>query len=194
MARQRKAASVRSLILIGQFNDVVHSFVLNPHRKYTVGRSSASDIVVRHPSVSRTHAELTLSELAIAIKDLASRNGTFVENSRVTQGKAAGGQRIRFGDVSFLVAAVCGSEDEGSEIPTELCSLPPQTADQFVAMSKLSPAQVRVFDLLVQGFSEKELAARLSLSANTVHHHISAIYRALSVCSRAEFMVRAQAK
>jgi len=194
MARRSEAVRVGCLILLGQVNSSVHSFRLIPRRKYAVGRSSSSDFVVRHPSVSRSHAELSVSDFGIAIKDLGSRNGTYIESSRVVEGKAVPGQRLRFGDVSFLVTALSGALEEGSADPTDLGANSRRPADHFPDISKLTPAQARVFDLLLQGFSEKELAYRLGLSANTVHHHVSAIYRAMCVSSRAEFMARAQLK
>jgi DNA-binding NarL/FixJ family response regulator len=52
----------------------------------------------------------------------------------------------------------------------------------------LSPAQWRVFELLVEGFGEKQIATRLQLSHHTVHNHVRGIYTRYSVHSRAEFL------
>jgi len=124
------------------------------------------------------------------ITDLGSRNGTFVENERIAKAVAVPGQRIRFGDVSFLLAALGDEHSCDSEVPTNACVAADARADAHRLTVNLTPAQARVLDLLVQGVSEKELAAHLRLSTNTVHHHIGAIYRAMSVTSRAEFMVK----
>jgi DNA-binding NarL/FixJ family response regulator len=52
----------------------------------------------------------------------------------------------------------------------------------------LSEAQQRVFVLLVQGLSEKDIAGQLSLSPNTIHTHVRAIYRTFRVRSRAQLL------
>jgi DNA-binding CsgD family transcriptional regulator len=52
----------------------------------------------------------------------------------------------------------------------------------------LSPRRRQVLDLLLQGRSEKEVAAALDLSPATVHEYVGGIYRHLSVNSRAELM------
>ncbi len=178
------------LILVGQFNGEVQSFALKAKKKYIVGRLSLSDIVVSHPSVSRRHAELRASAGGVMITDLGSRNGTFVENERIAKAGAVPGQRLRFGDVSFLLAASGNGDSCNSEVPTNACAAADARAGAHCLAVNLTPAQARVLDLLVQGVSEKELAAHLRLSANTVHHHIGAIYRAMGVASRAEFMVK----
>ena len=48
--------------------------------------------------------------------------------------------------------------------------------------------QTRVFDLLAQGLTEKEVAAELHVTGNTVHGHAKAIYKVLSVSTRGELV------
>lgn len=48
-----------------------------------IGRSSASDVVVEYPDVSRQHASLILAEDGYYLKDLRSTNGTYVNGERV---------------------------------------------------------------------------------------------------------------
>lgn len=56
------------------------------------------------------------------------------------------------------------------------------------AVPRLSPALVRTLTLLLQGASEKQIAARNELSRHTVHDHVKAIYRRWGVNSRAELL------
>ena len=49
--------------------------VLGPGRN-VLGREGANDFLVLHPSVSRHHCEVWLTEEAVMVRDLHSRNGT----------------------------------------------------------------------------------------------------------------------
>jgi len=55
-------------------------------------------------------------------------------------------------------------------------------------LSVLTPAQHRVYELLLHGLIEKEVATRLKISVHTVHDHTKAIYKALSVSTRGELI------
>lgn len=68
-----------------------------------IGRDSANDIVIRHPTVSGRHAKVTvLDDHQIWIEDLGSRNGTFVGNPPQSVSKA----RINLDDTITLGDAV----------------------------------------------------------------------------------------
>jgi DNA-binding NarL/FixJ family response regulator len=86
------------------------------------------------------------------------------------------GQRVRFGEVSFVLATVVGAEEVNSKAPTANTGSRPMTE---IAKPSLTPGRARVSDLLVLGMSEKEIAQRLELSTSTIHHHVGAIYRAM---------------
>jgi DNA-binding NarL/FixJ family response regulator len=50
----------------------------------------------------------------------------------------------------------------------------------------LTPRELQIADLVAQGYSNVNVAARLALSANTVGVHVRKIYRKLGVHSRVE--------
>ncbi len=52
----------------------------------------------------------------------------------------------------------------------------------------LSPRQGAVLDRLLTGQSEKEIAASLGLTVNTVHGYVKEVFRHLRVHSRHELM------
>ena len=54
----------------------------------------------------------------------------------------------------------------------------------------LHPRQRQVLHCLMHGFSEKETATAMGSSINTVHCHVTAIYRHFAVRSRAELLAR----
>ena len=54
----------------------------------------------------------------------------------------------------------------------------------------LSPRQRQTLQLLLAGNSEKEIAAQMGLSHNTVHHYVKALHRHFGVSSRSELLAR----
>lgn len=60
-------------------------FRLVPGQNVTIGRSPTNHIVVRDDRCSRNHAELFFSEGHWVLRDLGSRNGTYVAGQRITQ-------------------------------------------------------------------------------------------------------------
>ena len=51
----------------------------------TIVLKADNEIVIDHPSVSAYHAELRLHGQKLAIKDLNSQNGTFVNDEKITE-------------------------------------------------------------------------------------------------------------
>jgi DNA-binding CsgD family transcriptional regulator len=54
----------------------------------------------------------------------------------------------------------------------------------------LPPRQRQILRLLLSGLGEKQIATRLDLSRNTVHHHVKALYRHFHVTTRSELLAR----
>ena len=55
---------------------------------------------------------------------------------------------------------------------------------------RLTDRQRQTLQLLLAGHSEKEVAAHLGVSPNTVHHYVKAIHRHFRVSSRSELLAR----
>lgn len=68
-----------------------------------VGRRDDCDIRVPLLGVSRRHCELVRNGQAIRVKDLASSNGTFVNDQRVTETILSPGDRLTVGPITFTV-------------------------------------------------------------------------------------------
>ncbi|EMY35860.1 adenylate cyclase [Arthrobacter crystallopoietes BAB-32] len=88
----------------------------------TVGRSGSNDLVLADPSVSRTHAAITVNDGAVYIKDLGSTVGTTVNGKPLI-----GSKRLRSGDV--LAFAGARYEFEGADGATEATTALPVTRD-----------------------------------------------------------------
>jgi hypothetical protein len=68
-----------------------------------VGRHWACDIVLDDPTVSRRHAQLTFRDGAWLIRDLASKNGTFLNGASVIRASLRSGDLVAFGGQRILI-------------------------------------------------------------------------------------------
>ena len=82
----------------------------------TVGRSPVARICIGDESISRRHCEFTLdSQGALAVRDLGSMNGTYVDERRITKAVLKPGDRVRIGALTLRVE---WTDDEALETPT----------------------------------------------------------------------------
>jgi FHA domain-containing protein len=79
--------------------------------KSSIGRNHEGELVVLAASISREHAELRRTDAGWHVRDLGSRNGTFVDGTRV-QGRVALGERtlLAVGDVKLWFLAEVSRE------------------------------------------------------------------------------------
>jgi len=68
-----------------------------------IGRGEECDFQVPLLDVSRRHCELTVDGDRIKVKDLASSNGTYVNNKRVNESELRAGDRLAIGPVIFTL-------------------------------------------------------------------------------------------
>ncbi len=82
-----------------------------------IGRAEGNGVVIDHVSVSRRHAQLSLSGGETAVTDLGSATGTFVGGQRIPSSQptpVTQGQSLRFGDAE---ARFIGVETEAPAAP-----------------------------------------------------------------------------
>ncbi|MCU0721835.1 MAG: ATP-binding protein [Pirellula sp.] len=72
-------------------------FVLPESEPIKVGRESHCHIHFRDSETSRNHAEISYREGRFWVRDLASSNGTFVNEVRITEHKLESGDRVQIG-------------------------------------------------------------------------------------------------
>jgi DNA-binding NtrC family response regulator len=70
----------------------------------SIGTNDGNDLRLTDPSVSRHHCALHASERGLGLRDLGSRNGTFVGDVEFGAGFVRSGARIRIGKTTLAVA------------------------------------------------------------------------------------------
>jgi len=91
-------------------------FPLRPNREIVIGRSSDLDMVLVEDMVSRKHAKIVTDEKGVAIQDLGSTNGTFVNGEKIRKVDLKDGDRILIGTSIIKLVAVSG---EGMQVLSE---------------------------------------------------------------------------
>jgi sigma-B regulation protein RsbU (phosphoserine phosphatase) len=76
------------------------SRVLPP--KFTMGRSSSNDLILGQMGVSRSHAEVLVQNGDYLLRDLGSKQGTYLNGVRVEQAKLFNGDRVQLGGLQGL--------------------------------------------------------------------------------------------
>ena len=106
------------------------------HSPVLVGTSRSCGAVVRDPTVSARHCELSTSALGVSVRDLGSRNGTYVGGARVQDALAAEGTSITIGKTTLVCVTIDDDEVEEEAAPL------PGLAGSSKAMRRIA-AQVR---------------------------------------------------
>jgi len=80
---------------------------------FVAGRSPRADLSIRDPALSREHARFTTDGRSWSVEDMASRNGTLVNGTRITSATALRpGDLMEIGMSRVEVVPLCGAEEE----------------------------------------------------------------------------------
>jgi EAL domain-containing protein (putative c-di-GMP-specific phosphodiesterase class I) len=91
---------------------------------FRVGRAAGLQLVLPSAHVSKTHAEIYSDGLSLRVRDLGSRNGTFLNREPVAEAPIHEGDVLHFGDYEFRVARDVAEEDEGDDEGTLVRTAP----------------------------------------------------------------------
>jgi EAL domain-containing protein (putative c-di-GMP-specific phosphodiesterase class I) len=78
--------------------------ILVATQPFTIGRDFDSSLCLANPTISRRHAELLLAETDLLVRDLGSRNGTYLNGRRIENfERLQDGDMLQFGAAIFTV-------------------------------------------------------------------------------------------
>jgi EAL domain-containing protein (putative c-di-GMP-specific phosphodiesterase class I) len=123
----RAAAGASGLWMLESREGDEGSLLRTPIRTlpFRIGRSPGHSLVLPSGHVSKAHAEIYTDGLILRVRDLGSRNGTFVNRQAIWDSALREGDILHIGDFEFRLArgAPDGGEAENREV-TLVCSAP----------------------------------------------------------------------
>ncbi len=145
------------------WTDLAGSHTARLQQGATVGSATANGVVVQHPTVSRLHAEFELRVDGLWLRDVGSRNGTYVDDVFIQVARVRDGAKIKLGSV--LIQVNCLRTEVVSERlwpNNRFCSLVGESAlmrTLFASLAHLAPLESSVLIMGETG-TGKELVAR----------------------------------
>jgi predicted component of type VI protein secretion system len=143
--------------------------------RVTIGRAPSNDVDLSADSkASRLHAALERLPAGWCIRDLSSRNGTFVNGARVDRDRPLHpGDEIRVGNTRLVFRAERSSSDPGV---TESAERPPDLTprEREVLLALYRPAATS--EVFAEPASTREMARFLAVSEAAVKQHLAHLY------------------
>src|SRR5436190_452459 len=85
------------------WTDSAGSHEVELHEPATAGSAPSSQVVIADRSVSRVHAELVPKEDGLWVRDVGSRNSTYVAGVKIIEARVPNGKSIRMGTTEISV-------------------------------------------------------------------------------------------
>jgi len=170
---------------------------------FVIGRALDCQLSIDGGLVSRHHARLRESAHGLIVEDLGSLNGVFVNQRRITEPTLlAHGDIVGIGldeleIVDFEIAPRREKPTQPAPLPAE--SAPsgesdvdgPELATKTTQLGVLTERERQVFELIVLGHTQSEIATKLHVSVKTVESHRAHIADKLNCRTRAELVAYA---
>ena len=122
--------------LVGTSGD--QTIDLKPGVTLVVGRAVNSDVPIYDPTISRQHAQVSMQNGGVLVKDLGSSNGTFLNGSKITEALAVENDVVMFGKVSFYVREVAKQGEVAPQAPAA-GGFPQPKGPQATIVRQLAP-------------------------------------------------------
>jgi transcriptional regulator with GAF, ATPase, and Fis domain len=137
--RNAREASIRGVRLtVASGPDAGRVFDSTSDR-LVVGSAETADLVLHDDAVSRFQCEITVADGRVLLKDLESRNGTFVEHVRIIAAELVNGSRLTLGQTELRF-----------ELKPDVVGVPLADGGSFGSMVGSSIVMRRVFSLLAR--------------------------------------------
>jgi pSer/pThr/pTyr-binding forkhead associated (FHA) protein len=142
-------------------------------KELAVGASEENALVIEDPKVSRLHALLERFDAGWTVRDLGSRNGTFVNGERIVGSRVLHNEdQIRLGETLLVFRTrqpVGAKSTQAAEPPPELT---PRERDVLRALCR----PLATGDVFTEPASLARIAAELVVTEEAVKQHLRNLY------------------
>src|SRR5262249_5716190 len=145
---------------------------------YVLGKGADCALVIEDTFVSRKHVELRVARGLVALKDLGSKNGTYVAGAQVTEAMLRDGAMLRIGRTTLRLSEVTPGDDAAKRRPK-----------RFGRLVGQSPGMQRLFEVLeqvaktdVSVLLEGETGTGKELCAEAIHQNSARAHGAFVIC------------
>ena len=154
---------------------------------FTIGRNEDCNLSILSKTVSRKHAEIIKKIDGPFIRDLKSKNGTFLNEQLINlESKLKDGDIIHFGDVKFKFFY---KEDKDKTCDSgTIFAGAPKKQDDFASHYYLTKREEEILIFVLQGKSTKEIADTICVSTGTAKNHILNIFKKTDAHSKFELL------
>jgi pSer/pThr/pTyr-binding forkhead associated (FHA) protein len=144
----------------------------------TIGRDPTNDVILEEDKlVSRSHAEIVVRNEQWYLVDLGSRNGS------VVNGRPARRHPLRDGDIIGIGSTHFEFVLESDPHDTEPAEIVPRDESSSLSFTE---RERDVLHLISEGLTDKIIAERLFISANTVRSYLERIREKTGLHRRSE--------
>ena len=143
--------AVRQFVLVGVEGPLVGRTWTSTGDACAIGSHPSNDVVLDDRTVSRFHCELHMKTAGLLIRDLGSRNGTFVDGVRVVEAFVRSGSLLRLGDSAVRLEVGAASNALPLSTRTDFGSLIGRSTPMRAAFAVLERAARTDSTVLVEG-------------------------------------------
>ncbi len=155
------------------WNGSTHEVVELSGTRVSMGRGPSNDVVIAHPTSSKLHAVLEHMAGTWVLRDLASRNGTYVNGERLWGERALHpGDEIRVGEARLLFQSDEVRDDTHTILEDSAPRLTAREHDVLVALCR----PVLAGNLFTDPATVHEIAAELVVSDTAVKQHLAKLF------------------
>jgi pSer/pThr/pTyr-binding forkhead associated (FHA) protein len=162
--------------------------------RVTLGKASTNAVALEHdPTVSRLHAILENHGPAWSIRDLGSRNGTFVNGEKITSEQVLRpGDEVRIGKsrLVYLQTRQSGGPVEEATIVPDATQLPPRLTRREVDVLMVLCRPLVSDDPFPEPASVRRMAGELYVTEAAVKQHLQNLYDKFSIPTEGDRRVR----
>jgi len=162
-------------IIIQNLAHGIREIQLDKKDQINIGRDCSCGVYIQHPSISRFHCSIVYKNGFYRLKDLGSKNGTFVNDQHIFQLNLKNGDMIRLGESTMILF-----EQEEEVSPVEVIDKEYFSSGMsFIAADALGETQ-----MINLGIGERSI-----VSYEKAHKGLKALFRvtnALHICEFGE--------